>query len=107
MAALLRNPHFAMPMRMDRGHVAVVEQGSYYETYNSVLTLLRYEIGQRAAEPNYGIPDQALRENGADITRIVAAIMEWVPEAEVTLSRDDVIKIIDRVSIEVGIRMES
>lgn len=86
MALLVSTPQLAVPFDMGLdGLVATVEQDSPQDRLQNAVAVLRYERGQRTALPDFGLPDQALRENGASFNEIVAAVRTWEPDVTVEL----------------------
>jgi hypothetical protein len=82
MADVVTNPQLAVPFSIGpNGAPDIVEQDSDSDIYQNAIAVLYYEIGERTAIPDYGIPDQALRENGANWNELAAAIRKWEPNA--------------------------
>src|SRR5690349_14821282 len=73
LATVVRSPHFSLPFRFARGGCPVVEQDSSEEITQCGEVALRYERGQRTAIPDFGVPDQAMLQQGANLDQIVAA----------------------------------
>lgn len=96
-------PHFSLPFRRDlNGRAVVVEQDSDEEIVDCVEVLLSTEKGSREEIPEYGIPDQVFRQNGADLAQIGASIDRWEPRAEHFLERDGyLIDMVDRVRVNI------
>jgi hypothetical protein len=95
-------PRFAFPMRKAGSRLASVEQDSEEEVVQSAKLTLRYARGDRTALPDFGLPDQALRENGADLGVIRATISTWDDRADAEVfSDDDLSDAIQEIDVEV------
>lgn len=83
----IENPHIAFPFRLDANGKTLVkrEQGSDEEVEDKVIVLLSTPIGSREEVPMYGIVDPVLRQNGASLQDIGAAISMWEPRANYSL----------------------
>jgi len=67
-------PHLALPLRVIDGHLATVEQDSEADILQCVRVVLLTPRGARDELPEFGVPDQAFHQGGADIAEIDAAI---------------------------------
>jgi hypothetical protein len=93
----LDSPHPAIPFTFGK----YVEQDSRDEIVQSMWTILSYELGERTDEPSFGISDQALRMNGADIEEMRRALLRWEPRARPILEREPglINDLIDRIDV--------
>lgn len=83
MADLVNTPQLKFPMQMTAsGRVMLVEQDSFEDRVQNAIICLRYERGQRTAIPEFGLPDQAMRQGGADLSEIVSAVLQWEPDID-------------------------
>jgi phage baseplate assembly protein W len=80
-------PHFSLPFRFAGGRAVTVEQDSLDDVEGCVEAVLRYTRGSRPEAPDFGIPDQAFTEHGAQIGEIAAAVEDAEPRAAVLLAR--------------------
>lgn len=95
-------PRLAFPPRMAGRGMATVEQDSEEEINQSAKLTLRYARGDRTKLPGFGLPDQALRENGADLSEIRATITEWDERADAEVfTDDDLLDAIQEIRVEV------
>lgn len=93
-------PRLRFPLRFTNGRTELVEQDSIEEIAQCVEIILRTPRGQRLDLPDFGIPDQAFRENGADLVALRSAIEQYEPRAAVVLEHDGVIeRLVDRVTV--------
>lgn len=72
-------PHLALPLRIVNGQAAVVEQDSDAEVLQCVEVVARYRPGDRVAAPDFGVPDQAHQQRGADLVTVADRIELWEP----------------------------
>ena len=102
MADLL-TPQLRVPFQIIGNKVAEVEQNSLDDYAQNVATVLRYLIGQRSALQQFGISDQAFRQNGASVEAMLAAVKVWEPQATVTMVRSALDDLgIDYIDVNVG-----
>jgi hypothetical protein len=94
-------PKLAFPFELSATGVRakVVEQNSDEEVSACLEVLLRTVVGTREEVPDYGIPDQAFRENGASRAQILAAIHLWEQRARVDMTEGQIEDLIQRVQI--------
>src|SRR3954466_10625312 len=85
---MVTNPVYRIPFSFTPGGVAVLEQDSGEEKVQSAEVVLRYERGQRTGLPKFGLEDQAMLQNGANLSAIVAAVAEQDERVEVTAEHD-------------------
>lgn len=83
MAHLVNTPQLKFPMQItDNGVVLVVEQDSFEDRVQNAVICLRYQKGQRTMLPEFGLPDQAFRQGGANMNDIVSSILQWEPDVD-------------------------
>jgi hypothetical protein len=75
-AAVVSTPHFRHPFQFGKGGVMTVEQDSDEELAGCAIVALLYERGQRIGMPDFGLPDQAMLQRGANLDQITAASRE-------------------------------
>lgn len=102
MADLLTTPQLSLPFRVSGNDVVCHEQDSTEDITQNAITIMRYTQGERSALPEFGIPDQALQQNGADMTEITEAVRRWEPEATVSLVHRLNVEGVDQVDLEIG-----
>jgi phage baseplate assembly protein W len=76
-------PHFTFPFNFD----AYNEQDSIEDVTACVAAILSCPVGFRAEEPQFGIGDQAFRQNGADLSELRAAVTRWEPRADTSIDQ--------------------
>lgn len=74
-------PHLALPLRFRGDRAATIEQDSDADVLQCVETVLRFRRGHLLHAPEFGVPDQAHRQGGADLAGIVDAVSRWEPRA--------------------------
>jgi phage baseplate assembly protein W len=79
----------------------VVDQGSLEEIRECVGVVLSTRTGSLIDEPKMGISGQVLRQGGANIDELTAAVEEWEPRARTTMTAGDIIDAAQRVGITV------
>lgn len=84
-AVLIDTPHFKFPFKLttDGTRAMVVEQDSDEEIMDCLEVLLSTQPGERIELPDYGVPDQAFRENGLDPVVVSDAVRQWEERAEI------------------------
>jgi hypothetical protein len=93
-------PRLKMPLRYVGGRAELVEQDSDDEVAQCAEAIVRTPIGHRLDLPDFGIDDQAFRENGADLPGIGGAIERYEPRARTLLDRPGAIEdLVDRIVI--------
>lgn len=95
-------PHFKFPLQLtgDGTRAQVVEQDSDDEILDCIEVLLATTQGERIEIPNYGIRDQAFRQNGADTAHILAQIRKYEERANINLAPDVIRELVQRVGVE-------
>lgn len=94
--------HLALPLRLAAGgRLATLPIGRPAEVAQSVAVLLATTVGERPAEPAYGVPDPL----GAGFDELVAraAIARWEPRAgDVAITVDGVVDQAVTVTLQEG-----
>ncbi len=96
-------PHFSFPFRRsnDGTRCVVVEQDMDDEILDCLEVLLTTERGERIDLPDYGLPDPLFTQGGANLELIRQVIATWEPRANATVTRTDLVDMLDRIRIEV------
>lgn len=81
-------PHLTLPIRVENGTLATVEQDGPEHLADRVYTVLAYRPGQRLDRPDFGLPQQAMRQGGADQDEIRQTVERFEPDAVVLIDRD-------------------
>lgn len=96
----LEVPRLRFPLSFKYGRLELVEQDSLAEIAQCVEIILRTPRGHRLDLPDFGVPDQAFRENGADLVALRAAVEQYEPRAAVALEHDGLIEqLVDHVTV--------
>lgn len=103
----IETPQWAYPFQISQGRVVEVEQDSSEDLYCRVNLTLHYKLGQRLALPEFGIPDGTFKLGGLGVDDVVAAVQQWVPDADI----EDVVSIMEdgdqTLNIEVNVAEEN
>jgi hypothetical protein len=83
-------PHLAFPVRFVDGVAVTVEQDSPEHKRDRIHNTCRHLIGDRLDDPTFGIPDEVMRVQRADLDAISAAIAQSEPMITVAVSRPTV-----------------
>lgn len=81
-------PHLSLPIRVENGALAAVEQDSPDHLQDRVYAVLAYRPGQRLDRPDFGLPQQAMRQGGASLEEIRQTVERFEPDAVVLVDRD-------------------
>jgi phage baseplate assembly protein W len=98
-------PTFAFPFqRLPRGTVAVRAQNSDAAIDDSLAVLANTNPGERYDEPEYGMPDYAFKENGADPSVITSVIRKWEPRASGRTTEKSFVDLVQTLRVETATR---
>jgi hypothetical protein len=78
----------AWPLRFVNGRAATVEQDTVDEIAMCVVTLLRFDVGDRMEAPNFGVEDLTFRQAPLDLEQLRGAILEFEPRAQTLIEQD-------------------
>lgn len=76
-------PHFTFPFQFGSYN----EQDSLEDVTACVAALFTCPVGFRVEEPQFGISDQAFRQNGANLTELRGAASRWEPRADTSIDQ--------------------
>lgn len=95
-------PTLAFPFQLNgrQNAALVVEQNLDDDIVDALTVLLSTDRGERIELPDYGLPDQAFLQGGADMSQIQSAIDLWEERARIRLTPGDIADLIQTVSIE-------
>lgn len=82
-------PHLALPLRLDGGSFAVVEQDTLADIIQCARVVLTTPEGFREELPEFGLRDPVFGLGGVDHGLVDAALAEWEPRADMDARRDD------------------
>jgi phage baseplate assembly protein W len=96
-------PHFSFPFRRTANGktVEVVEQDMDDEILDCIEVLLTTERGERIELPDYGLPDPLFIQGGTSLEMVRQIIATWEPRANATVTRTELVDMLDRIRIEV------
>jgi hypothetical protein len=100
---MVDNPHFRIPFNWAKGGVPVVEQGSRTEIQQNAEAVLLTEIGDRAGLPDFGISDQSMLQDGANLGQLEQEVRKYEDRVVTEASHQGVIKdAVDHVRVMLG-----
>jgi phage baseplate assembly protein W len=79
-------PHLALPLRLDQGAYATVEQDTLDELVATVTAICGFPIGYRVEAPEFGIPELELTGPPLPVHDVERAVETWEPRADVTVT---------------------
>lgn len=99
-------PHLRFPLRVSGGTFETVEQDSIDDIAQCAEIVMKYRVGYRTSIPEFGMPDQAFRQGGANVQEIAAALGRWEPRARALIEADPSLldELTSRVKVKVATR---
>lgn len=95
-------PHIKLPLTINPGGTAVVEQDSDEEIRQCVELILRTEVGSRIEVPEFGIEDLAFSGEPDLIEQeVLRAVREWEPRAR-AIAEAEIFELSAKVGIEIA-----
>jgi hypothetical protein len=79
-------PHLALPLRLDRGAYATVEQDTLDELVTAVTCICAFPVGYRVEAPEFGIPELEHLSPPLPIDEVERQIETWEPRADVEVT---------------------
>lgn len=95
-------PKLRVPLRLENGRLALVEQDSQDNVAACVYTILSYERGARLEDPDFGVEDPTFATMPLDVDEWFEQIAAYEPRAEVT-TEQEVGDLIGAILVEVGL----
>lgn len=95
-------PKFRIPLRVENGRLALVEQGSQDNVAGCVYTVLAYERGSRIEDPEFGVESRIFDQMPIDVQEWLEQIAVYEPRATVQ-TQQEVEDLTGRVLAEVGL----
>lgn len=74
-------PHLALPLRLVGNRLGAVEQDSVSEIAQCVEVVVRYPLGLRPEQPEFGLTDPAFRQVPVGTAELDQAVSRWEPRA--------------------------
>lgn len=81
-------PKMRVPLRLDGGRLATVEQDSVDNVAACVYAVLATERGSRIEDPDFGIEDPTFEQLPVDLDEWLEQIATYEPRAEVETAQD-------------------
>ncbi|ADB50173.1 hypothetical protein [Conexibacter woesei] len=101
------NPHLSLPLRVERGRFATVEQDSAQHIAECVEAAARTELGSRIEAPDFGIPNYLMAAGGVDVDELRAALLDSEPRADAVVELVESLDDLRAESIRILIDEES
>lgn len=82
--------HLSYPLRVGAdGALVTVQQGTDEEIESCMMVVLRWPLGTRQLDPDFGVPEGNFQTGGADLDDIRAAVAYGEPRAVGRVDQDD------------------
>lgn len=94
-------PKLRVPLRLENGRLALVEQGSQDNVAGCVYAILSYERGSRLEDPDFGVEDPTFGTMPLDLDEWFEQIAAYEPRAQVQ-TQQEIEDLTDLVLVEVG-----
>lgn len=95
-------PKLRVPLRLENGRLALVEQDSQDNVAACVYSILSYERGSRIEDPDFGVESRLFDQMPVDVDEWLEQIAAYEPRAEVQ-TEQEVGDLIGAVLVEVGL----
>ena len=95
-------PKLRVPLRVENGRLAIVEQDSQSNIAACVYAVLSYERGSRIEDPNFGIESPDFAQLPLDTAEWMEQIAAYEPRAEARTFQE-VSDLLATVLVEVGL----
>lgn len=95
-------PKFRIPLRVENGRMALVEQSSQDNVAACVYTILSYERGSRIEDPDFGIENPSFSQFPFDTREWLEQIARYEPRASVE-TQQEIEDTIGAILVEVGL----
>lgn len=94
-------PKLRVPLRLENGRLALVEQSSQDNVAACVFAILSYERGSRIEDPDFGVESRLFDQMPVDVDEWLEQISAYEPRAGVT-TQQEIEDLTGRVLVEVG-----
>lgn len=95
-------PKFRVPLQLQNGRLALVEQDSEDNVAACVYAILAYERGSRLEDPNFGVDDPSFETVPVDTDEWLEQIAAYEPRAQVQTT-EEILELTETVREEVGV----
>jgi phage baseplate assembly protein W len=82
-------PHLHVPLTLSGDRLVVDEQDSAAELEACAFAILNTPLGHRIDLPDFGTPDQAHQQGGAQLDELISAVQAWDERIDLLALRDD------------------
>jgi hypothetical protein len=82
-------PHLALPLRIETGRYATVQQDTLDELVVNVSCICAFPLGYRIEAPEFGIPELELSDAPLPVDDVERIIETWEPRADVEVNEAD------------------
>ena len=79
-------PHLALPLQIEPGGYATVEQDTLDELITTVSCICSFPLGFRVDAPDFGIPELELGSSPLPVEDVERQIEIWEPRADVEVT---------------------
>lgn len=94
-------PKLRIPLRVENGRLALVEQDSQDNVAACVYTILSYERGSRLEDPDFGVESRLFDQMPIDVDEWLEQISAYEPRASVQ-TQQEIEDLTGSVLVEVG-----
>lgn len=95
-------PKLRVPLQLENGRLALVEQDSQSNVAACVYSILSYERGSRLEDPDFGVESRLFDQLPVDIDEWLEQVAAYEPRASVK-TQQEVEDLIGTVLVEVGL----
>lgn len=82
--------HLTYPLQVGAdGALVTAQQGSDAEIESCMAVALKWPLGTRETDPDFGVPEEAFLTGGADLDEIRQALIHGEPRATEQVMQDD------------------
>lgn len=94
-------PKLKIPLALEGGALATVEQGTVDEVAQCVYAIVATPLGSRIDDLDFGIEEPAFEELPLDVTEMLAQVNTYEPDAQVSVAQE-IEELAGRVVVEVA-----
>ena len=82
--------HLTYPLQVGAdGALVTAQQGSDAEIESCMAVVLKWPLGTRELDPDFGVPEEQFLTGGANLDEIRVALAHGEPRATETITQDD------------------
>lgn len=94
-------PKLRIPLQMQNGRLALVEQDSADNVAACVFAILAYERGSRIEDPNFGVESLVFDQWPLDLSEWLEQIARYEPRASIE-TEQEISEALGRIGVKVG-----